>query len=142
MQRGHQVVVVDQNPAAFNNIPPHFRGRTVEGDMLSEDVWHRAGASQAHSLAAVTSSDTLNAVVAHVARTVYHIPNVVIRNYEPGLWPMQEAFGLPLVGPASWGAQRIEEMLHYSEMRSVFSVGNGEVGIYEVVIPAAWQGYR
>jgi trk system potassium uptake protein TrkA len=139
-QRGYQVVVVDQDPTAFYNMPPDFHGRTVEGDMLSEDVWHRAGVEQADSLAAVTNSDSLNAVVAHVARTVYHVPNVVVRNYDSRWRPLQEAFGLQIVGPASWGAQRIEEMLHYGEMRPVFSAGNGEVEIYEVVVPDAWQG--
>ncbi|MBN1220239.1 MAG: NAD-binding protein [Anaerolineae bacterium] len=141
-QRGYQVVVVDQNPAAFNNMPPDFHGRTVEGDMLAEDVWHRAGIEQADSLAAVTSSDTLNAVVAHVARTVYHVLNVVVRNYDSRWRPLQEAFGLQIVGPASWGAQRIEEMLHYGEMRPVFSAGNGEIGIYEVIVSDAWQSRR
>lgn len=29
---GHQVVVVDANPKAFNRLHPEFRGRTVEGD--------------------------------------------------------------------------------------------------------------
>jgi trk system potassium uptake protein TrkA len=141
-QRGYQVVVVDQDPTAFNNMPSDFHGRTVEGDVLSQDVWHRAGMEQADGLAAVTNSDSLNAVMAHVAHTVYHIPNVVVRNYDPRWRPMQEAFGLQIVGPASWGAQRIEEMLYHAEMRTVFSAGNGEVGIYEVIVPAAWQDCR
>jgi trk system potassium uptake protein TrkA len=55
---------------------------------------------------------------------------------------MQEAFGLQIVGPASWGAQRIEDMLYHAEMRTVFSAGNGEVEIYEVIVPAVWQDRR
>jgi len=35
---GHQVVVVDANPKAFNRLHPEFRGRTVEGDSLSADT--------------------------------------------------------------------------------------------------------
>ena len=82
-QQGHQVTVVDIVAAAFDNLDPSFRGRTVEGDVLAQDVLRRAGIESADGLAAVTSSDTLNAVVGHVARTVYHVPNVVVRNYEP-----------------------------------------------------------
>ena len=140
-QRGYQVVIVDHDPTAFHNMAPDFHGRTVEGDILSQDVWHRAGIEQAAGLAAVTNSDSLNAVVGHVARTVYHVPNVVARNYDPRWRPLQEAFGLQIVGPASWGAQRIEEMLYHAEMRTVFSAGNGEIEIYEVIVPAAWQGH-
>lgn len=139
-QRGHQVTVVDQVASAFDNLPPDFRGRTVEGEALFQDVLHRAGIEQANGLAAVTNSDSVNAVVGHIARTVYHVPNVVVRNYDPRWRPLIEAFGLQIVSPASWGAQRIEELLHHADIRTVFSAGNGEVEIYEFTIPEAWHG--
>ena len=139
-KKGHQVTVIDQGDSAFDNLPPDFHGRTVEGEVLARDVLHRAGIEQADSLAAVTDSDSVNAVIAHVARTVYHVPNVVVRNYEPNWLPLQEAFGLQVISPASWGAQRIEELLSGSSMRTVFSAGNAEVGIYELVVSQAWQG--
>ena len=80
---GHQVVVVDQSEAAFHRIDPEFRGRTVHGEALRKDVLDRAGVAEADGLAAVTNSDTLNAVVAHAARDVYHVPMVVCRNCDP-----------------------------------------------------------
>ena len=40
----------------------------------------------------------------------------------------------------SWGAQRIEELLYHVDVRAVFSAGNGEVEIYEVILPQAWEG--
>jgi trk system potassium uptake protein TrkA len=141
-QRDHQVVVIDQDPAAFNNMPADFRGRTVEGDMLSQDVWHRAGVAEADGMAVLTNSDSLNAVTGHVAHTLYHVPNVVIRNYDPRWRPMQEAFGLQIIAPASWGAQRVEEMLSHADMRAIFSAGNGEIEIYEVTVPDTWGGRR
>lgn len=139
-KKGHQVAVIDQGDTAFDNLPPDFNGRTVEGEVLAQDVLHRAGIEHADSLAAVTSSDSVNAVIGHVARTVYHVPNVVVRNYEPGWRPLQEAFGLQVVSSASWGAQRIEELLSSPSMRTVFSAGNAEVEIYELVVPQAWHG--
>ena len=139
-RKGHQVTVIDQGDSAFDNLPPDFHGRTVEGEVLDRDVLHRAGIEQADSLAAVTDSDSVNAVIAHVARTVYHVPNVVVRNYEPRWLPLQEAFGLQVVSSASWGAQRIEELLSGASIRTVFSAGNAEVEIYELVVPEAWQG--
>jgi len=42
---------------------------------------------------------------------VYHVPNVVVRNYDPRWQPLHEAFGLQVVSSASWGAQRMEELL-------------------------------
>jgi trk system potassium uptake protein TrkA len=139
-QTGHRVTVVDRVDTAFNNLPPDFRGRTVEGEVLNQDLLRRAGIERADALAAVTNSDTLNAVAAHVACTVYHIPRVIVRNYDPGQRPLQEAFGLQVVSSASWGAQRVEELLYDAPVSTVFSAGNGEVEIYEFVVPAAWDG--
>jgi trk system potassium uptake protein TrkA len=138
--RGHNVVVVDIDKEAFNRLHPDFRGRTLEGEGLAEGVLERAGIREADGLAAVTNSDTLNAVVAHAAQTIYNVPNVVARNYDPNLRSVIEAFGLQSVGSTSWGAQRVEELLMNPSQRMVYSAGNGEVEVYEVQIPAAWDG--
>jgi trk system potassium uptake protein TrkA len=136
---GHQVVVVDSNKESFNRLPPDFRGRTVEGEGLAENVLERAGICDAQGLAAVTNSDTMNIVVAHTARTVYHVPTVVARNYDPKLRPVIEAFGLQTVSSTYWGAQRVEELLMSSSQKAVYSAGNGEVEVYEVLIPQEWN---
>jgi trk system potassium uptake protein TrkA len=138
---GHQVVVVDIDKESFNRLHPDFRGRTLEGEGLAEGVLERAGIREADGLAAVTNSDTLNAVVAHAARTLYNVPNVVARNYDPNLRPVIEAFGLQTVGSTSWGAQRVEELMMNPTQRVVYSAGNGEVEVYEVQIPEEWDGH-
>jgi len=139
-KNGHQVVVVDINKESFNRLHPDFRGRTLEGEGLAEGVLERAGIHDAHGLAAVTNSDTLNAVVAHAARTIYEVPNVVARNYDPNLRSIIEVFGLQTVGSTYWGAQRVEELLINPSQRAVYSAGNGEVEVYEVSIPEVWDG--
>jgi len=138
-KKGHRVVVVDQEAASFKNLPADFHGRTVEGEVLAQDVLRRAGIEQAGGLAAVTNSDSLNAAVAHVARTVYGVPNVVARNYDPHQRTLHEIFDLQVIGSASWGAQRLEELLSNTALRAVFSAGNGEVEVYELLVPAAWN---
>lgn len=138
---GHQVVVVDQNEAAFNRIDPEFRGRAVHGEALDEDVLLRAGIQEAHGLAAVTNSDPLNAVVSHTARTIYNVPVVICRNYDPHLRGMLETFGVQIISSTAWGAQRIEEVLTSVTTRAVFSAGNGEVEVYELTVPSEWDGH-
>lgn len=136
---GHQVVVVDSNKQAFNRLHADFRGRTLEGEGLAESVLERAGIREADGLAAVTNSDTLNAVAAHIARAFYDVPNVVARNYDPNLRSIIEAFDLQTVGSTYWGAQRVEELLMNPMQKVVYSPGNGEVEIYEVLIPEEWN---
>jgi len=136
---GHQIVVVDANKQAFNRLHPDFRGRTLEGEGLAENVLERAGIREADGLAAVTNSDALNAVVSHAAREFYGVKVVVARNYDPSLRGLIEAFGLQAVGSTTWGAQRVEELLMNPSEKVVYSAGNGEVEIYEVRIPEEWN---
>lgn len=139
---GHHVTVIDSNKNAFSRLHPDFRGRIITEDVLKESTLLHAGIAEAHGLAAVTNLDVLNAVVAHVARTFYNVPVVVARNYDPALRPMLEAFDLQMVSSTAWGAQRLEELLSTATGRVVFSAGNGEVEIYEIVIPPAWHGKK
>jgi trk system potassium uptake protein TrkA len=140
-QNGYQVVVVDNNPKAFNRIHADFRGRTVEGDSLSADTLARAGAEKADGIAVVTNSDTMNAVIGHTVRAHYpNVKQVIVRNYDPAMREMLEAFGLQIVSSTAWGAERVQELLIDPSFRAVFSAGNGEVEMYEMYISPKWDG--
>jgi len=135
---GHELAVIDNSPAAFHNLPPDFLGRTIEGDVLSQDVLFRAGIKHADAMAAVTNSDVLNAVIARVAQTVFGLKNVVVRNYDPADRLMFEAFSAQVISSTSWGAQRIEELICQPEIKTVLSAGNGEIEVYELKVPESW----
>ncbi|MCQ3938948.1 MAG: TrkA family potassium uptake protein [Chloroflexi bacterium] len=138
---GHQVVVVDSSSQAFNRLHPDFRGRTVEGDSLSADTLSRAAADKADGVAVVTNSDTLNAVIGHTVRVHYpNVKQVIVRNYDPAMRGMLEAFGLQIVSSTAWGAERVQELLIDPSFRAVFSAGNGEVEMYEMFISEKWDG--
>jgi trk/ktr system potassium uptake protein len=139
-RKGHEVAIIDFVGGSFSHLPPDYRGRTIEAEVLSEDVLRRTGVEEADGLAAVTNSDSVNAVAGHLARAVYNVPNVVVRNYDPRWRELHEAFGLQVVSSTAWGAQRIEELLSQPVGRAVFSAGNGEVEVFEFAIPEAWAG--
>lgn len=138
-EKGHKVTVIDIHQSAFEHLDSRFRGRTIEGEALNQDVLQRAEIELADGIAVVTSSDTLNTVVAHIARSMYQVPNIVVRNFDPNWRKLHEAFDLQVVSTSSWGAQRIEELLYHQELRTVFSAGNGEVELYEFTVPEVWQ---
>ena len=100
----------------------------------------RAGIAHCDVLAAVTNNDALNLVVSHIAKTDFHIPTVVARNYDPQVREFFETFDIQVVSSTSWGTQRIEELMYHSEARAVFTAGNGEVEVYELAIPSEWSG--
>ncbi|MBM3180298.1 MAG: TrkA family potassium uptake protein [Chloroflexi bacterium] len=140
-KNGHQVVVVDNDQKSFNRLHPDFRGRTVEGEILSSDTFSRAGIDKADGVAVVTNSDTMNAVIGHSIRVHYpNVKQVIVRNYDPAMREMLEAFGLQLVSSTAWGAERVQELLIDPSFRAAFSAGNGEVEVYEMFISPKWDG--
>jgi trk system potassium uptake protein TrkA len=139
-RRDHEVTVIDHVGSSFSHLDPAWRGRTIEAEAMAEGVLERAGIGQAQGLASVTNSDAVNAVVGHVARSVYKVPNVVSRNYDPRWRQLHEAMGLQTVSSTAWGAQRLEELLEGGRMRPILSAGNGEVEIYELAVPESWRG--
>jgi len=110
-RQGHDVTVIDYVGSSFKHLDPEYRGRTIEAEPLAEGVLKKAGIEHADALAAVTNSDTTNAVVAHLARAVFHVPHVVSRNYDPRWLPLHEAMGLDVVSTTLWGSKRMEELV-------------------------------
>lgn len=139
-QRGHQVTVIDSVGSSFEHLDAAYRGRTVEAEVLNEGVLLSAGVERADGLAAVTNSDPVNAVVGHLARTVYGVRSVVVRNYNPRWRPLHQELGLNMVGSTSWGAQRFEELLCEPGIRTVRAADRGDLTVVEVSIPAGWSG--
>lgn len=142
LHQNHVVSVIDRNPRSFDRLGLHFSGRTVQGHGLDRTALERAGIESTGAVAAVTSSDNVNAIVARVARDIYHVNRVVARIYNPRRAPIYEKLNLQTVSSSSWGAHRIEQLLVHPGMQSVSSAGNGEVQVYEVTVPSEWKGRR
>ena len=139
-RQNHQVTVVDYNPRAFDRLGPDFRGRTVQGEAIEQDVLKRAGIESAHGFAAATASDSVNFVAARAARDIFRVEHVVARVYNPRRAQIYERLGIQSVTSSSWGAQRLEQLILHSGLRSVLPVGNGEVQLYEISVPVEWAG--
>jgi len=102
-KRGHEVSIIDNVTASFNNLPADFEGRIHEGDALNEDVLIRAGIQNCDVVAAVTNNDALNLVVCHVAKVEFNVTNIVARNYDPIVRDLFETFDIQVVSSTSWG---------------------------------------
>jgi len=142
LHQNHVVSVIDRNPLSFDRLGLHFSGRTVQGHGMDRTVLERAGIEKAAALAAVASSDNVNAIVSRIARDIYHVNRVVARSYNPRRAPIYEKLNLQTVSSSSWGAQRIEQLLVHPGLQSISSAGNGEVQVYELTVPSEWDGCR
>ena len=133
--RGHSVVVVDKDPLAFERLGSGFKGQTVIGVGFDRNVLLKAGIERTDGLAAVTASDETNVLIGRIAQQIFRVPKVVARLYDLRQAEIYRRLGLPTVAPTSWGINRIGEMLLYSPLDAVYSLGNGEVDLLEMQVP-------
>lgn len=132
---GHEVTIIDYDQAALDRLGPHFRGRMVLGVGIDRDVLLKAGIQTADAFAATSSSDSANIVAARIAHNIFHVPRVVARLFEPRRAEIYRRLGLVTVSSASWGAERIHELLTHSALDPVMSFGSGEISLLRIEVP-------
>jgi len=137
--RGHAVTVVDTDPTAFERLDTAIHCATVVGVGFDREVLLQAGIRRADGLAAVTASDETNVVAARLAGQVFHVPRVVARLYDPGKAEIYHRLGLQTIAPVTWGINRIADLLSYSQLDPILSLGS-DVDIVEVDIPPQLVG--
>jgi len=110
---GHDVTVIDKNPAAFSRLPPGFEARTMVGLGFDREVLEDAGIKEADAFLAVSSGDNSNIVSARVARETYHVPKVIARIYDPMRADIYERLNIPTVSTTRWGVKQMILMLKH-----------------------------
>lgn len=137
---GHSVVVIDKDPLAFEKLGAKFKGQIVEGIGFDREILLKAGIERADGLAAVTSSDEANVVVARIARDIFHVPKVVARLFDHRQSELYKRLGLQTIAPTGWGIHRIAELLVHSPLDAVLSLGTGDVDVVEAEVPPLLVG--
>jgi len=137
---GHAVVVIDYDEAALARLDSDFKGRTVLGAGFDRNVLLRAGIEQAEAFAATSASDNANIVAARIARNIFHVPKVVARLFDPRRAEIYRRLGLVTISSASWGAERIHELLTHKDFDPVLSFGSGEVSLINAETPPSLVG--
>lgn len=129
---GHDVTVVDIDPAALERVEGQRHVTTVRGVGFDRAVLIEAGIQRADGIAAVTGVDEVNVVVARLARRIFHVPRVVARVNDPRKAEIYRRLGIFTVSPLGWGVDRMAEALVRSELAPLLSMGSGEVNIIAV----------
>jgi trk system potassium uptake protein TrkA len=108
---GHEVIVVDENAAAFKRLAQSFKGHFVVGTGIDYDVLKRAGAATADGFIAVTNGDNRNIMAALIAQRMFKIKRIVARIYDPQRGQMYRELGVQTVCPTTIGAKIIRDTL-------------------------------
>ena len=137
---GHDVAVIDYSAEALARLGPDFKGHRVRGVGFDRNVLLRAGIESADGFAATSSSDNVNAVAARIARSLFHVPRVVARLFDPERAEVYKRLGLATISSTTWGAERIRELLTHADLDAVRSFGAGEVQLLEIEVPSSLVG--
>jgi trk system potassium uptake protein TrkA len=108
-REGHDVSVVDLHASSFVRLGEDFRGQTVAGTGIDEDVLKSLGIEHADIFLAVTNRDNSNIMAAQIARISFRVPRVIARIYEPDREETFHQLGLETICPTTLISNRIYE---------------------------------
>jgi trk system potassium uptake protein TrkA len=130
---GHDVTVVESDPAKVREFSDTLDVRVVEGNGSTVPVLREAGVEQAHLVVASTNSDEANVVVGFLAATHFQVPRVVVRVHDPG---HEEGFALAVrdhpaehvcVNPETAAVDRIATLLEVPGALDVVTFLDGQL---------------
>lgn len=108
---GHSIVVIDRNEEAFKNLSPDFSGFYMEGDATQMAALKKAKPEKADKLIATTREDNVNLMVAQVAQTIFKVPHVLTRIFDPKRHEIYAQMGIETICPISIAAERFMQAI-------------------------------
>jgi len=141
-EQGHTVAVIDKAPKAFRRLPEGFSGRTVVGIGFDRDLLKEAGIEEAGALAAVTSGDNSNIMVARAAREVFGVERVVARIYDPRRAAIYEKLGIPTIATVQWTIERVLRRILPETPATEWTDPSASIVLVERSVSASWAGRR
>lgn len=139
---GHEVAVIDKNPAAFDRLPPGFEAKQVVGLGFDRDVLEEAGIKESDAFLAVSSGDNSNIVSARVAREHYHIPQVIARIYDPRRADIYERLNIPTVSSTRWAVKQMILMLSHPREEIKETLAAGDLFRMRIKVPPHLVGAK
>lgn len=136
----HDVIVIDRRAESFRRLGEDFKGATMVGVGFDRDVLTEAGISPNCAVAAVTSGDNSNILIARVARETFGVKHVVARIYDPRRASIYERLGIATVASVTWTSARVLRHLLVSESTPDWIDPSAKFTIVERRVPTAAAG--
>jgi trk system potassium uptake protein TrkA len=108
---GHEVTILDVKSSAFSRLGPDFKGTTMLGNGIDQDLLRRAGIERADAFVAATQGDNRNIMASQIAQHLFGVKRVVTRIYDPLRSDTFSALGLQAISPTIIGANSFYEEL-------------------------------
>jgi trk system potassium uptake protein TrkA len=108
---GHTASVIDRRQEAFDRFLADWPGDKILGTGFDRDRLCAAGIERATAVAAVTSGDNSNIIVARVARETYGIERVVARIYDSRRAALYSQLGIPTIATVDWSVHEAAHLV-------------------------------
>lgn len=82
-KEGADVVVIDEEERAFNNLSAEYSGFKIRGDATEIEVLKEAKLENTDAIVITTDDDNINAMIAQISKQIYEIPQVMVRIADP-----------------------------------------------------------
>jgi trk/ktr system potassium uptake protein len=134
LAEGHQIVLVEERPQIIERLCQELPESIVfQGDGSSPTVLEKAGIRQAQVLAAVTSEDEANLVIATLGRFEFGVSRIIARVNNPmNAWLFTPEMGVDVaLNQADILAKLIAEEMSLGDMMTLLKLRKGEYSIVE-----------
>ena len=141
LNEGHEVSVVEGRPSILARLRTELPARCIApGEMSSPAVLEAAGVRRANVLAAVTSEDEANLVIATLARFEFNVPRVIARVNDPtNAWMFTPQMGVDVaLSQADILSNLIAEEMSLGDMMTLLQLRRGEYSVVtEKLVPGS-----
>lgn len=136
MNRGHDIVLLEQNKDVIATIKPELDVNWVEGDACEIHVLDEAVLSSCEVMVAATGDDEDNLVISLLAKQEFAVPRVVARiNHPDNEWLFNESWGVDIsVSMPHLLASLVEEAVSVGDLVRLFNLEQGKVALVEVTL--------
>ena len=108
---GKNVILIDQNEAAFRKLSPAYAGLMLTSDATDRATLNQAELNRADHLVIVTNNDNTNIMIAQLALECFRTPQIICRLYDPQRECVYREFGIQTLCPTRLSALAIERLL-------------------------------
>lgn len=140
LQEGHKVTLIDTNENVISKLQKDYDFTAVKGVGFDKDVLEKANIKLADAMVSCTNSDETNALIARISKNIYRVPRVIARLFDPDKAKIYSALGIETISTTSWGIHRASELINYSELDPILTIGNNDVELVKVEVPALLVG--
>ena len=138
-QEGHEVIVIDSDPLAIEEVIENFDVMGIVGNGASYEILSSANDSKADIVIAATSSDETNILACLIGKKIGAKSTIArVRNFEYSKQTdiFEKDLGINMIiNPENEAAREILKIINFPQALRIDSFANGKVDLIELIIP-------